>query len=64
MYDKADTSRVEYNNWMPENDRASACIQCRECEDKCPQSIPISEWMVHVHQVLGKGQPSVYELPG
>jgi predicted aldo/keto reductase-like oxidoreductase len=63
MYDKADTSRVEYNNWIPENDRASACIQCRECEDKCPQSILISEWMVRVHEVLGEGQPYVCQLP-
>ena len=63
MYDKADHSRTEYNNWIPEEARASACIQCRECEDKCPQIIPISEWMVHVHEVLGESQPYVYELP-
>jgi predicted aldo/keto reductase-like oxidoreductase len=37
--------------------RADACIQCRECEDKCPQSIPISKWMPVVHQVLGEGKP-------
>ena len=37
--------------------RADACIQCRECETKCPQSIPISEWMDVVHQVLGEGKP-------
>ena len=24
---------------------AEACVQCRECEDKCPQNIIISEWM-------------------
>ncbi len=62
MYDKADHSRMAYN-WIPEEARASACAQCRECEDKCPQIIPISEWMVHVHEVLGEGQPYVYELP-
>ncbi len=62
MYDKADHSRTEYNNWIPEEARASACIQCRECEDKCPQSIPISEWMLVVHEVLGEGQPYVCEL--
>jgi len=62
MYDKADHSRMAYN-WIPEEARASACIQCRECEDKCPQSILISEWMLRVHEVLGEGQPYVYELP-
>jgi predicted aldo/keto reductase-like oxidoreductase len=48
---------------MPEEQRAGACIQCRECEDKCPQSIPISEWMVVVHKVLGEEKPFVCTLP-
>jgi predicted aldo/keto reductase-like oxidoreductase len=26
------------------------------CEEKCPQSIPISEWMLVVHDVLGAGK--------
>ena len=41
--------------------RASACVQCRECEDKCPQSIRIADWLPLVHRVLGEGvdyQPS------
>jgi len=57
MYEKPDQAREEYNQWIPEEERASACIQCRECEEKCPQSIPISEWMERVHAVLGEGQP-------
>jgi hypothetical protein len=57
MYDKPDRSRTEYNNWIPEEARASACIQCRDCEELCPQNIPISEWMVLVHEVLGEGKP-------
>jgi predicted aldo/keto reductase-like oxidoreductase len=36
--------------------QAVNCIGCRECEDKCPQGIPISEWMPIIHQVLGEGQ--------
>ena len=42
---------------MDEASRASACIQCRQCEELCPQDIPISEWMPVVDQVLGQGQP-------
>ena len=42
--------------------QAAKCIQCRECEEKCPQGIPISEWMPVVHLVLGKGQPFVTSL--
>jgi predicted aldo/keto reductase-like oxidoreductase len=55
MYDKPDAARGGYK-WISEEARASACIQCRECEDKCPQSIPISEYMPVVHEVLGEGK--------
>jgi predicted aldo/keto reductase-like oxidoreductase len=63
MYDKTEHSRDEYNNWIPQEARASACIQCRECEEKCPQHILISEWMPVVHEVLGEGKPYVCTLP-
>jgi len=43
--------------------RAANCIQCGECEEKCPQSIPISQWMPVIHQVLGEEKPPVLELP-
>jgi predicted aldo/keto reductase-like oxidoreductase len=57
MYDKPEHGRRVYSRWIPEDERASACIQCRECEEKCPQDIPISEWMPVVHEVLGEGKP-------
>jgi len=44
------------------NPQAVSCIQCRECEEKCPQGILISEWMPIVHEVLGEGKPYVCEL--
>jgi len=31
---------------------ADACIQCKECEPKCPQSIPISELMPKINEAL------------
>jgi predicted aldo/keto reductase-like oxidoreductase len=43
--------------------QADNCIGCRECEDKCPQSIPISEWMPIIQQVLGEGLDKVHKLP-
>lgn len=55
MYNKIDWARERYAG-ISEEDRASACIQCRECEEKCPQNIPISEWMPIVHEVLGEGR--------
>jgi len=37
-------SRNLYNS-MPESRRAAACKECGECEEKCPQQIPITEKM-------------------
>jgi predicted aldo/keto reductase-like oxidoreductase len=55
MYDAFDDARRRYARG-PEGSRASACIQCRQCEDLCPQDIPVSEWMPLVHDVLGEGR--------
>jgi predicted aldo/keto reductase-like oxidoreductase len=55
MYDKVGDARRGYLR-IPEESRASACIQCRQCEDLCPQNILISEWMPVVHEVLGEGR--------
>ena len=56
MVDDIEWCRGMYNYFIPEGTRASACIQCRECEEKCSQRIPISEWLPQVHAVLGEGQ--------
>jgi predicted aldo/keto reductase-like oxidoreductase len=37
--------------------RAALCTQCRVCEEKCPQEIPIGDWMPIVHKVLGENVP-------
>ncbi len=55
MYDSMDQPRRNYQD-MPEEQRASSCVQCRACEPLCPQNIPISEWMPIVHAVLGEGE--------
>ncbi len=62
MYEKPDLARQSYR-MVSEEQRASACIKCGECEEKCPQSIPISEWMERVHEVLGEGQPYACSAP-
>jgi uncharacterized protein len=56
MHDAVRTSRAMYVRFLGEAQRAGACIQCRICEDKCPQKIPISEWMPKAHGVLGEGK--------
>jgi len=54
ILDRIDEARARYKGFS-EGMRASACIQCRECEDLCPQQIEISEWMPLIHEVLGQG---------
>ncbi len=56
IYDDPAIPRAVYARFMPEGERASACTACRECEEKCPQRIAISDCMPEVHGVLGKGQ--------
>jgi predicted aldo/keto reductase-like oxidoreductase len=57
IYNQIEDARQAYERWLAEEQRASACIQCRQCEELCPQGILISEWMPDVHGVLGERQP-------
>jgi predicted aldo/keto reductase-like oxidoreductase len=56
MYNRVEDARRGYER-LSEGERASACVQCRQCEEQCPQQILISEWMSNVHRVLGEGEP-------
>ena len=38
-----------------EGKAASECIACRECEEKCPQNIPVADQMEEVEAALGGG---------
>ncbi len=53
IYNDLKSSSIKYNNFFDKTKRADICIQCRECEEKCPQKIPISEWMTKIHKELG-----------
>ena len=52
MYDKLEAAQAAYNNWFAESERALNCIACQDCEDKCPQKIPIADWMPKIDEVL------------
>jgi len=41
-----------YQGVFPEEIKAAECVQCKECEEHCPQNIKISEWMPRVHEKL------------
>jgi predicted aldo/keto reductase-like oxidoreductase len=54
MYDKIEASRIGYNRWFPAEEHADQCIECLECEDKCPQQIAITTWLPKVHELLSE----------
>lgn len=71
MFAKPDASRGQYAWWkfayevqhiLDRDMRAELCAGCRECEGKCPQAIPISEWMAVIHRALGENGPYVTRL--
>jgi predicted aldo/keto reductase-like oxidoreductase len=47
--------RFRYKMW-DQTEMAGTCSGCRSCEDKCPQSIAVADWMPIIDAVLGKGQ--------
>ena len=56
VYDNTAWPLREYGFFKPE-ERASACVQCGICVEKCPQSIPISAIMPQVDEVLSGLRP-------
>jgi uncharacterized protein len=60
MYGSLADARKRYRSFMRDQNEsilADNCIACLDCEEQCPQNIPISEWMPYVHDVLDKGIP-------
>ena len=52
IYNDLTLPRFSYNRFLQEGERASACKQCGQCEEKCPQGIKIGELMPVVHEKL------------
>jgi predicted aldo/keto reductase-like oxidoreductase len=57
LFNNRRSSQFWYFRRIPEETRASSCIQCLECEEKCPQEIKIGEWMPRIHEELSKDSP-------
>ena len=53
IYDNPRASRFLYGN-LSDDKRADQCVECFECEEKCPQGIPISERLKEAHAWLNK----------
>jgi predicted aldo/keto reductase-like oxidoreductase len=47
-----DSARIVYNRWLPVEENANNCLDCKDCEALCPQQIQISDWMPKIHQAL------------
>jgi predicted aldo/keto reductase-like oxidoreductase len=53
IYDNPATPRFLYRN-LSKDKQADSCVECFECEEKCPQGISISEDLKEAHAWLGK----------
>lgn len=59
MYSNMEEARRRYTHLMSDQDEsilASSCVRCGECDEKCPQGIPVSQWMAYIHEVLAEGR--------
>jgi hypothetical protein len=45
LYEGNEKVQQDYDLWFGQERRASACVSCGQCEEKCPQSLPIIEIM-------------------
>jgi predicted aldo/keto reductase-like oxidoreductase len=52
MYNAVERSRRAYQMWVPADERADCCLECGECEPKCPQGIAIIEWLKKADRLL------------
>jgi len=56
MYGVVEEVRKIYPERIPAAQRADQCLKCRECEDKCPQHLPICDLLEDGDLVLGQGK--------
>ena len=55
VYGLWEPARASYQEWRwVSGKQADACLECGECEDKCPQNIPIREQLKEAHEALSK----------
>ncbi|MBU0491621.1 MAG: aldo/keto reductase [Chloroflexi bacterium] len=52
MYGDMGAARFTYNNFVPQAQQASQCVECGQCEELCPQGIAIIQWLKTAHEAL------------
>ncbi|MGD0015210.1 MAG: aldo/keto reductase [Bryobacteraceae bacterium] len=58
IYGHTEKTQRTYRMFFPAENHADRCQRCGECEPKCPQNIPIMEWLPKVEARLGTPAPS------
>ena len=52
MYANKSLAKMNYNVFMPPQKKAGACVECGECEPKCPQGIKIMQELKNADAAL------------
>lgn len=52
IYGDAARQRLSYS-WLHKSERAERCTACRECEERCPQGIVVSDWVETIQTFFG-----------
>jgi len=55
IYDNPRAPRFHYSN-LSSDQQADNCVECFECEEKCPQGISIVEYLKKAHALLGENR--------
>ncbi len=54
VFNAVENSQWMYSIFVRRENQADKCNECGECEEKCPQKIPIAECMKKAHVLLSK----------
>ena len=52
MYGSSKEYAMSYQRMMEKNEDATQCVQCGQCENACPQHLPIIQTLQEAHKVL------------
>jgi len=53
MLDDVATNRIFYDVHIGADHDASNCVECGQCEEACPQGIPIADWLKETDKLFG-----------
>lgn len=54
VFEAANSSKNSYKNLINKSIDATQCIECGQCENKCPQNLPIRKLLKDAHAILTK----------